>query len=85
MNPALFKYTFLLLIVLLVPRLKGQSTYDSIRSILPNHPDSAYNLAFQLNSNLIKGTPDSIVGKSLYLLGLATYYKSEYYLAEDFF
>lgn len=85
MQPALSKIIHLFLTFLIIGGINGQTTYDSIRSLLPNHPDSAYLLGLQWNEGLGEATEDSIKGKSYYLLGLSSYYKSEFFLAEDFF
>jgi AraC-like DNA-binding protein len=85
MYPALSKIIHLFISLLIIGGVNAQTAYDSIRSLLPNHPDSAYVLGLQWNQELDESKEDSIIGKSYYLLGLSSYYKSEFLLAEDFF
>jgi AraC-like DNA-binding protein/tetrahydromethanopterin S-methyltransferase subunit F len=84
----LYRWVNLSLLVvfsLLSTQLLGQSTYESIKEIIPNQPDSAFVLSKLWNESLIENQQDSLLGRSYYLLGLCSYFKSEYYLAENFF
>ncbi len=65
--------------------LNGQNNFDGIRELLPNYPDSAYVEAKEWNVILLENQTDSLLGQSYYLLGLSSYYKSDYFLAIDYF
>jgi YesN/AraC family two-component response regulator len=61
------------------------SRYDSIYNQLPDRADDAYQKASVLRLDAVNKGIDSIVAKSDYLLGLASYYESRFLLAEKHF
>lgn len=84
-------YTPLLLLCMLVGvplRIQSQTLvarYDSIYNQLPDRADDAYRKAAELRLDALKEGVDSMIAKSDYLLGLASFYESRFLLAEKHF
>lgn len=87
----LFSLCLVLLFGFDLAELKAQEMYDlkkeylAARALLPNYLDSAIYKTNVLLEQAIQAENQEYVTKSYYLLGIIHYYKSEFYIAGDFY